>query len=69
MKHYCHAYKCQTEVPPEMLMCRRHWGMVPSKLKSRVKKEYQRGQCETRQVSVEWLKAAREAINAVREAS
>ena len=28
MKHYCHAHKCEVEVPPRLFMCGRHWGML-----------------------------------------
>ena len=28
MKHTCHAKGCPVPVPPEMLMCRRHWFAV-----------------------------------------
>lgn len=60
MKHTCHAYGCETEVTQEMLMCKAHWGMVPSKLKQAIYSL--RGKPEARK---EWRHTAQQAINAV----
>lgn len=46
MPHTCHAVACERYVPPQMLMCRQHWFMVPPKLRSRVWATYQSGQCD-----------------------
>lgn len=43
-------------------MCLRHWRMVPKQLQRDVWRHYRAGQCEDKQVSSEWLKAADEAI-------
>lgn len=64
-RHTCHALGCSTPVSPTLLMCRRHWAMVPTTLRLAVVKNYRRGQCEDRRVSAAWLRAARAAINYV----
>lgn len=66
--HHCHAKGCKTKVPPEMLMCKDHWGMVPRSIQKRVWAHYRPGQCEDMKVTKDWLKAAQEAIQAVVEA-
>lgn len=66
MKHTCHAERCTKEVPRTMLMCRKHWFMVPPSMRIEVVKHYQRGQCDGKvRVSKEWVKAARAAIDEV----
>lgn len=34
--HACFAKHCETEVKDNMLMCARHWGMVPRDVQHRV---------------------------------
>lgn len=65
MRHTCHAIRCNVEVKPELLVCRRHWFKVPVKIRRRVLLHYRRGQCDDGSPNSEWLLAAREAINAV----
>ncbi|MCA8949329.1 MAG: hypothetical protein KDE27_07490 [Planctomycetes bacterium] len=49
-----------------MLMCRRHWFMVPKPIRDRVWLHYRAGQCELNPPpSTEWHAAADEAIAAV----
>lgn len=68
-KHTCHAYKCEVEVRPSLLMCKKHWEMVPKEIQSRVLQHFNPKQCEKfRRPSMEWLKAAREAVNFVTKA-
>lgn len=62
----CRAEGCDVEVPSELLMCRRHWFMVPAELRRRVQAAYRPGQCGTRRVSDEWRLAARAAVAAVK---
>jgi hypothetical protein len=52
-------------VPPEMLMCRKHWYMVPKPIRDRVWAEYRHGQCDDKNPSAAWHSAADAAINAV----
>lgn len=64
--HTCHARGCDTPVPPVMLMCRRHWYMVPRPIRLRVNAAYRPGQCDLNPMpSRAWLDAANSAINAV----
>lgn len=63
--HTCHARGCTTHVAPEMLMCKRHWFMVPPAIRRRVWATYRPGQCDDMNPSVEWHKAADDAIAAV----
>jgi hypothetical protein len=66
--HTCHALTCDVPVPPKMLMCKRHWSMVPKHLRDRVWATYQIGQ-ERRDggplPSEAWHHAADAAICAV----
>jgi hypothetical protein len=63
--HTCHARECETPVKPEMLMCLRHWRMVPRKIQRAVWAAYRPGQCDDRDVSRDWLTAADAAIGYV----
>lgn len=65
MAHVCHARGCTTAVRPELLMCGRHWRMVPKAVQQAVWRAYRPGQCEDRHVSLGWLEAANAAIGAV----
>lgn len=65
MNHHCHAKRCTTNVPPEMLMCRKHWAMVPKDLQRAVWQTYRPGQCDDKQPSLEWHDAADAAIRVV----
>lgn len=66
--HTCHADGCDTRVPPRMLMCRRHWAMVPRALQRAVWDTYQPGQERldgSAYPSCDYLDAARAAVDAV----
>lgn len=58
LRHRCHARNCTTPVKPEMLMCLRHWRMVPRDIQRRVWATYMRP-------SEAWHQAADAAIAAV----
>lgn len=64
--HHCHADGCKVVVPPEKLMCKRHWTMVPPNLQRRIWATYRVGQCDDKNPSTEWLNAADLAIAHVR---
>lgn len=66
-EHHCHARNCGVATKPEMLMCFRHWRMVPRDLQRRVWATYRDGQCDDKQPSREWHAAADAAIAAVAE--
>jgi len=65
MKHLCHAVGCPVEVPPSLLMCRKHWYMVPADLRCAVWREYRRGQEIDKQPSEAYLRVMYQAIRAV----
>lgn len=70
--HHCHAPACPRWIPPERLMCKHHWSMVPAEIRARVNREFRPEQCERsrprERPSLAWLQAARDAIRAVEEA-
>lgn len=63
--HHCHAINCTTLVPPEMLMCITHWRMVPKNYQKAVWDAYRPGQCDDKNPSEAWHKAADAAISYV----
>ena len=65
VRHTCRAYGCDKVTPPRLLMCSRHWHMVPDKLKKRVWSAYDPGQEITGSPAVEYIAAATAAILAV----
>lgn len=65
MGHHCHAAGCRIAVPPEKLMCRRHWAMVPLDIRNAVWVAYRPGQCDDKAPSEAWHFAADAAKGAV----
>lgn len=65
MGHHCHAVECMVPTRPELLMCPRHWRMVPGHVQRRVWATYRRGQCDDKRPSQEWHQAADAAIGHV----
>lgn len=66
--HRCHAVGCTLEVPPSLMMCKRHWFMVPKPLRKAVWHHYRSGQEVRKDPSPEYLEAAKAAIKAVETA-
>lgn len=64
-KHTCHARGCEKEIAPRLLMCLRHWRMVPPALQAEVWKWYRPGQESDKGPGYLYLIAMRNAINAV----
>lgn len=64
-KHLCHAIGCAIAVPPRLLMCARHWRMVPADIQRRVWTNYRPGQEVDKRPSKEYLAVMQEAINEV----
>ncbi len=60
--HTCHATGCSKHVPPEMFACRRHWFMLPKKLRDRIWRTYRTGQCDDWEITHEYAEAARAAV-------
>lgn len=65
VKHICHAKNCNVEVPPRMLMCLKHWRMVPKKLQKEVWQTYVEGQEITKDPTIEYLKVQKKVVNFV----
>lgn len=65
MVHTCHAIGCNVEVPPCLLMCSKHWRMVPINLKREILASYRPGQEIDKKPSQKYLNAAGAAINAI----
>jgi hypothetical protein len=65
MSHTCHARGCVTDVRPTLLMCIRHWRLVPTELQRAVYTHYRDGQCDDKQPSQAWHLAAAAAIGYV----
>lgn len=67
MAHVCHAQGCPIPVPPRLLMCSKHWRMVPKELRDAVWATYRPGQEVDKAPSKAYLDAAAAAIAAVAE--
>jgi hypothetical protein len=67
MSHRCHALGCNKEIPPKLLMCLRHWRMVPERLQAEIWRTYRPGQEIDKMPSEAYMEAQRAAISAVAE--
>lgn len=67
MSHTCHATDCKVETKPEMFMCKRHWYMLPKRMRDRIWATYRPGQCNDWQISPEYVDAAKEAVTYLAE--
>lgn len=65
--HHCIMSNCAQEIPANRLMCRPHWKMVPQELQRAVWKHYRPGQEVDRNLSCDYMIAAKRAIEAVVE--
>ncbi len=65
MSHTCHAQACKKAVSPKMLMCARHWRMVPKRVQRWVWATYQKGQETTKTPESRYLVAHFAAVIAV----
>lgn len=63
--HVCHATGCDVKVPPKMLMCLRHWRMVPRSIQREVWATYVPGQEIRKDPTDEYMDAQRRAVEAV----
>jgi len=63
--HVCHATRCNAKVPPKMLMCLKHWRMVPRDIQRRVWAAYVPGQEIRKDPTDEYMTVQREAVEAV----
>jgi len=58
----CYAVQCPNEVPANLLMCIRHWRMVPKEIQVRVWAAYVPGQETRKDPSLLWCMAADDAV-------
>ncbi len=65
MRHTCHARNCEASVPPKMLMCLKHWRMVPRDLQKAVWREYVPGQEIRKDPTPEYMAVQAAAVDAV----
>ncbi len=63
MKHTCHWPECETEVPPAMWGCKKHWMKLPKPIRDAIWNTYRPGQETDKQPSVAYLAAADWAEN------
>ena len=63
--HHCHARGCTVAVKPELLCCGFHWRMVPHAIRRAVWSAYRPGQCDDKNPSESWHRAADAAIGYV----
>jgi hypothetical protein len=61
--HTCHARDCDVAVPPKMLMCKKHWYMLPKAKRDAIWREYTPGQEVRKNPTPEYLKVMRECID------
>lgn len=64
-RHRCHAVGCRVEVHPILLLCDKHWAMVPHSTRISVWMTYRPGQCDDKKPSLSWCLAADDAVQAV----
>jgi len=65
MSHTCHAIECKKEIKPELLMCFKHWHMVPPDTQKSIWCHYRKGQCDDWSPSAEYCTAAKLAVEEV----
>jgi hypothetical protein len=63
--HRCHAIGCEIPVEPKLLMCFRHWKMVPKFLQKEIWRWYRPGQEVDKKPSREYMAVQKLAIEAV----
>lgn len=60
MSHTCHWPGCTKEVPPAMWGCKTHWFKLPQHLRNKIWATYRAGQEVTKTPSAEYIAAAQE---------
>lgn len=63
--HTCHALGCRAFVAPKLLMCGKHWRMVPPEIQRQVWATYRSGQEVDKNPSFEYIQAQKRAVAAV----
>lgn len=65
--HHCHWPGCETEVPPAMWGCKKHWFKLPLRLRNKIWAAYKPGQEVTMTPSAEYLAVAHEVQDWIRK--
>lgn len=65
MSHICHAYKCNIQIPPKMLMCLKHWRKVPREIQNKIWATYRPGQEIDKIITEEYSDAFDNAVESV----
>ena len=65
--HTCHWIGCTKQVPPAMWGCRKHWFMLPKRLRDKIWETLEPGQEKDMTPSKEYLDAADEVQKWIRE--
>ncbi len=65
MIHVCHAIGCNVQVRPQLLMCLKHWRLIPRDLQRAVWAAYVPGQEIRKDPTDEYLDVQRAAVEAV----
>jgi len=60
MNHTCHWPGCKTQVAPALWGCKKHWFMLPMRLRNRILATYVSGQEITKTPSEEYVAAAKD---------
>lgn len=66
-RHMCHWPGCSKAVPPAKWGCYPHWMKLPKRIRDRIWNAYKIGQEETFMVSKEYIAAAHEAQEWIKE--
>jgi hypothetical protein len=62
MLHHCHAIDCAMPVAPKLLMCSRHWRILPAPAQRIVEHHYRAGQERDKRLSELYVLAASIAV-------
>lgn len=63
--HRCPVRRCKAVVPPDRLMCKRHWYMVPKPIRDRVWATYDNGKGQMSALHLDAMEAAINAVDAL----
>lgn len=63
--HICHAKECGVRVAPSMLMCAKHWRLVPFAEQRAIWRHFRPGQEKDKTPSKDYMLALRAAVDAV----
>lgn len=67
MTHFCHWPNCKIAVIPAMWGCKRHWFMLPKRLRDKIWATYVPGQEITKTPSDGYIQAAYEVQRWIKE--